>query len=51
MRKTRPSKSCNPERCSLAERVELNRLLKDAVEVGLIRLSHIEFGSPILFCA
>jgi hypothetical protein len=36
-------------RMSNAVRVELNRQLKDAVEVGLIRPSHSEFGSPILF--
>jgi hypothetical protein len=34
---------------SLAERAELNRQLKDAMEVGLIRPSYSEFGSPILF--
>jgi hypothetical protein len=34
---------------SLAERVELNRQLKDVVEAGLIRPSYSEFGSPILF--
>jgi hypothetical protein len=34
---------------SLAERAELNRQLKDAVDIGLIRLNHHEFGSPILF--
>jgi hypothetical protein len=34
---------------SLTERGELNRQLKDAVEVGLIRPSHSEFGSPIRF--
>jgi hypothetical protein len=33
---------------ALAERVELNRQLKDVVEDGLIRPSHSEFGSPIL---
>jgi hypothetical protein len=36
-------------RLSFAERVELNRHLKDAVEVDLIRPSYSEFGSPILF--
>jgi hypothetical protein len=36
-------------RLSLAERDELNRQLKDAVEAGLIRPSYSEFGSPILF--
>jgi hypothetical protein len=34
---------------SRAERAELNRQLKDAVEAGLIRPSYSEFGSPILF--
>jgi hypothetical protein len=34
---------------SLAQRAELNRQLKDAVEAGLIRPSYSEFGSPILF--
>jgi hypothetical protein len=34
---------------SLAERAELNRQLKNAMEDGMIRLNHIEFGSPILF--
>jgi hypothetical protein len=34
---------------SLAERDELNRQLKDAVKACLIRPSHNEFGSPILF--
>jgi hypothetical protein len=33
----------------LAERAELNRQLKDAVEAGLIRPIYNEFGSPILF--
>jgi hypothetical protein len=36
-------------RLSHAERAELNRQLKDAVEAGLVRLSYSEFGSPILF--
>mgnify|MGYP003688019815 FL=1 len=36
-------------RLSPAERAELNRQLKDAVEAGLIRPSYSEFGSPILF--
>jgi hypothetical protein len=40
----------SPNRLSHAERDELNRQLKDAVEVGLIRPSHNEIGSPI-FCA
>jgi hypothetical protein len=34
---------------SPTERDELNRQLKDTVNVGLIRPSHSEFGSPILF--
>jgi hypothetical protein len=34
---------------SPAERDDLNRQLKDAVDAGLIRPSYIEFGSPILF--
>jgi hypothetical protein len=38
-----------PNRLSPAERAELNRQLKDAMEGGLIRPSHNEFGSPILF--
>jgi hypothetical protein len=33
---------------SPAERAELNRQLKDAVQAGLIHPSHSEFGSPIL---
>jgi hypothetical protein len=33
---------------SHAERAELNRQLKDAVEAGLVRPSYSEFGSPIL---
>jgi hypothetical protein len=37
------------KRLSPAERAELNRQLKDAVEVGLIRPNYSEFGSPILF--
>jgi hypothetical protein len=32
-----------------AERAELNRQLKDAIEADLIRLSHSEFISPYLF--
>jgi hypothetical protein len=36
-------------RLSHAERAELNRQLKDAVDVGLIRPNYSEFGSPILF--
>jgi hypothetical protein len=34
---------------SLAERVELNRNFKDAMETGLIRPIHNELGSLILF--
>jgi hypothetical protein len=34
---------------SHAERAELNRHLKDAMEACLIRPSHTEFGSPIPF--
>jgi hypothetical protein len=34
---------------SHAERGELNRQLKDAMDAGLIRPSCSEFGSPILF--
>jgi hypothetical protein len=36
-------------RLSHAERAELSQNLRDVVEVGLIRPSHSEFGSPILF--
>jgi hypothetical protein len=36
-------------RLSHAERAELNRQLKDAVDASLIRPSYSEFGSPILF--
>jgi hypothetical protein len=36
-------------RLSHAERAELNRQLKDAMEAGLIRPNYSEFGSPILF--
>jgi hypothetical protein len=36
-------------RLSPAERAELNRQLKDAVEAGLIRPNYCEYGSPILF--
>jgi hypothetical protein len=38
-----------PNRLSLVERVELNRQLKDGVKAGLIRPSHKEIGSAILF--
>jgi hypothetical protein len=34
---------------SPAERVEVIRQLKDAMEAGLIRTSYNELGSPILF--
>jgi hypothetical protein len=34
---------------SLAERDELNRQLKDAIDTGLIRPYYSELGSPILF--
>jgi hypothetical protein len=34
---------------SHAERVELNRQLKDAMDAGLIQPNYNEFGSPILF--
>jgi hypothetical protein len=34
---------------SHAESGELNRQLKDAIEAGLIRLTHSEFGLPTLF--
>jgi hypothetical protein len=37
------------KRLSHAERAELNRQLKDAVDVSVIRPSYSEFGSPILF--
>jgi hypothetical protein len=36
-------------RLSHAERAALNQQLKDAVDVGLIRPSYSEFGSPIVF--
>jgi hypothetical protein len=36
-------------RLSPAERSQLNRQLKDAVEASLIRPNYSEFGSPILF--
>jgi hypothetical protein len=48
---TGPMRRQRLKRLSPAERAELNRQLKDAVEVGLFRPSYIEFGSPILFCA
>jgi hypothetical protein len=46
---TGPMKRQRLNMLSLAERAELNRQLKDAMEVGLIRPGHSEFGSPILF--
>jgi hypothetical protein len=48
---TRPMKHQRLNKLSHAERAELNRQLKDAVEVGLTHPSHSEFGSSILFCA
>jgi hypothetical protein len=36
-------------RLSPAERAELNRQLKEAVEAGLLHPSYSEFDSPILF--
>jgi hypothetical protein len=46
---TRPMRRQRLNRLLPAKRAELNRKLKDAVEVGLIRPSYSEFGSPILF--
>jgi hypothetical protein len=46
---TGPMRRQRLNRLSHAERAELNRQLKDAVEAGLIRPSHSEFGSPVLF--
>jgi hypothetical protein len=46
---TRPMKHQRLNILSPAERAELNRQIKDAVDVGLIRPSYSEFGSPILF--
>jgi hypothetical protein len=37
------------KRLSHAERAELNRQLKDAMEAGLIRPIHSELGSPVLY--
>jgi hypothetical protein len=37
------------DKLSHAERAELNRQLKDAMEAGLIQPNYSEFGSPILF--
>jgi hypothetical protein len=44
-----PMKRQRLNRLSPAERDELNRQLEDAVELGLIRPIHIQFGSPIIF--
>jgi hypothetical protein len=44
-----PMKRQRLNRLSPAERAELNRHLKDAVDAGLIRPNYNEFGSPILF--
>jgi hypothetical protein len=44
-----PMKRHRLNRLSHAERAEFNRQLKDAIKACLIRPSHIEFGSPILF--
>jgi hypothetical protein len=46
---TGPMKRQRLNKLSHAERAELNRRLKDSMNVGLIRPSFIEFGSPILF--
>jgi hypothetical protein len=46
---TRPMKRQRLNILLHAERAELNRQLKDAMEVGMTRPSHSEFGSPILF--
>jgi hypothetical protein len=46
---TGPMRRQRLNRLSPAERVELNRQLKDTVEAGLARPSYSEFGSPILF--
>jgi hypothetical protein len=46
---TGPMRRQRLNRLSHAERVELNRQLKDAVDAGLIRPNYYEFGSPILF--
>jgi hypothetical protein len=46
---TRPMKRERLNKLSHAERVELNRQLKDAIDACLIRPSYSEFGSPILF--
>jgi hypothetical protein len=44
-----PMRRQRMNRLSPAERVELNRQLKDAVEARLVRPSYSEFGSSILF--
>jgi hypothetical protein len=46
---TAPMKRQRLNRLSPAERAELNRQLKDAVDAGFIRPSYSESGSPILF--
>jgi hypothetical protein len=46
---TGPMKRQRLNKLSPAERAELNRLLEDAVDAGLIRPNYREFGSPILF--
>jgi hypothetical protein len=46
---TSPMRRQRLNKLSHAERAELNRQLKDAVEDGMIRPSYSEFGSPILF--
>jgi hypothetical protein len=43
-----PMKPKRLNRSSHAERAELNRQLKDAVEACLTRPNHSEFGSPII---
>jgi molybdenum cofactor biosynthesis enzyme MoaA len=47
--KTGPIKRQRLNRLSHAERAELNRQLKDAMDVGFIRPTHNEFGSKIMF--
>jgi hypothetical protein len=44
-----PMKRWRLKRLAHAGRAELNRQLTDAVDAGLIRPSHSESGSPILF--
>jgi hypothetical protein len=46
---TSPMKRHRLDRLSHAERVELTRQLKDAMDDGLIRPRYSEFGSPITF--